>query len=275
MQPHLPNHPTRVQQTQILLVLFFLTYHAAVTDPTALPVNKQTQLANRNILWTSVTSADQSIPLPLDSCCSISLVSANHAIAINTKRPSLQFKILPESIPVSVPDAKSNLSVTATMDVPITWSNGRESIFTMLVVPHLSWPILFGENHLHATKALADHDQPSITFRHPSRQFTVPCSLDNRLTGFTSTTAPASHAPSNNSRDNYQHHVGVTCLLTKTPDPKHGPMQVHLYQSPFYTIGIDYVGPLPQTPSGNKWIITAVCPYSSFLVAIPVLMLPK
>ena len=211
MQPHLPNHPTRVQQTQILLVLFFLTYHAAVTDPTALPVNKQMQLANRNILWTSVTSADQSIPLPLDSCCSISLVSADHAIAITTKRPSLQYKKLPESIPVSVTDAKSNLSVTATMDVPITW------IFTMLVVPHLSWPILFGENLLHASKALVDHDQPSITFRHPSMQFTVPCSLDNPLTGFTSTTAPASHIPSNNSRDNNQPHVGVTCLLTKTP----------------------------------------------------------
>ena len=60
------------------------------------------------------------------------------------------------------------------------------------------------------------------------------------------------------------------CIRFKTPDPKHGPMQVHLYQSPFYTIGIDYVGPLPQTPAGNKWIVTAVCPYSNFLVAIPV-----
>ena len=110
----------------------------AFTDPTALPVNTQTQLANRNILWTSVTSADQSIPLPLDSCCSVSLVSADHATAIITKRPSLQYKKLSESIPVSVDDANSNLSATATVDVPITWSNCRESIFTMLVVPHLS-----------------------------------------------------------------------------------------------------------------------------------------
>jgi len=31
----------------------------------------------------------------------------------------------------------------------------------------------------------------------------------------------------------------------KTPDPKHGPMQVCLYQHPFHTVGIDYVGPLP------------------------------
>lgn len=60
------------------------------------------------------------------------------------------------------------------------------------------------------------------------------------------------------------------CIRFKTPDPQHGPVQVFLYQYPFHTIGIDYVGPLPQTPSGNKWIITAVCPYSNFLVTITV-----
>ena len=38
----------------------------------------------------------------------------------------------------------------------------------MLVVPRLSWPVLFGENHLHSTQALVDHGDPSILFRHPS-----------------------------------------------------------------------------------------------------------
>ena len=36
------------------------------------------------------------------------------------------------------------------------------------------------------------------------------------------------------------------------------------------TLGVDYVGELPSSPSGNKWILTAVCPYSNFLWAIPV-----
>lgn len=160
-----------------------------------------------------MTSADQSITLSLDSYCSVSLVTADHAIAITTNIRSCQNPFLSPSL------MQSQISppLPPWMFPGITWSNGRESIFTMLVVPHLSWPILFGENHLHATKALVDHDQPSITFRHRSMQFTVPCSLDNPLTRFTSTTAPASHAPSNNSRDNYKPHVGVTCLLTKTP----------------------------------------------------------
>ena len=36
------------------------------------------------------------------------------------------------------------------------------------------------------------------------------------------------------------------------------PMQVRLYQHPFHTLGVDYVGELPLSPSGNKWILTAV-----------------
>ena len=47
-------------------------------------------------------------------------------------------------------------------------------------------------------------------------------------------------------------------------------MQICIYDCPFSTIGIDYVGQLPTTPPGNKWILTAVCPYSYFLHAIPV-----
>ena len=43
-----------------------------------------------------------------------------------------------------------------------------------------------------------------------------------------------------------------------------------MYQHPFHTLGVDYVGELPLSPSGNKWILTAVCPYSNFLRAIPV-----
>ena len=56
----------------------------------------------------------------------------------------------------------------------------------------------------------------------------------------------------------------------KTAEQHHGPMQVRLYEHPFHTLGIDYVGELPVSPNGNKWILTAVCPYSNFLRAIPV-----
>ena len=47
-------------------------------------------------------------------------------------------------------------------------------------------------------------------------------------------------------------------------------MQIRIFDHPFNTIGIDYVGQLPSTLSGNNWILTAVCPYSNFLRAIPV-----
>ena len=47
-------------------------------------------------------------------------------------------------------------------------------------------------------------------------------------------------------------------------------MQVHLYERPFHTLGIDFVGKLRKSPNGNKWIMTVVCPYSNFLRVTPV-----
>ena len=47
-------------------------------------------------------------------------------------------------------------------------------------------------------------------------------------------------------------------------------MQIRIFDGPFDTIGIGYVGQVPTSPLGNKWILTAVCPYSNFLGAIPV-----
>ena len=60
------------------------------------------------------------------------------------------------------------------------------------------------------------------------------------------------------------------CIRFKTSDQHHGLMQVKLNEYTFHTLGIDYVGELPVTPNRNKWIFTAVCPYSNFLRAIPV-----
>ena len=138
--------------------------------------NAQGVLQSRHILWAPVSSAGVKLPLPIDSCCSLSLVSQAHADIVIFKRPDLKFENLEEPISVSVADARSKLSAIATMQIPIVWDGGKESIFTMLVVPQLSWPILFVENHLHSTKALVDHVVPSIEFRHPSMQFMIKCS---------------------------------------------------------------------------------------------------
>ena len=48
-------------------------------------------LANKNILWTRVTSAGIPLPLPIDSCCSLSLVSKAHAEVIVKAHPTLKF----------------------------------------------------------------------------------------------------------------------------------------------------------------------------------------
>ena len=60
------------------------------------------------------------------------------------------------------------------------------------------------------------------------------------------------------------------CIKFKTPSQKPGPMNIRLYQYPFHTLGIDLVGELPTSINGNKYILTAVCPFSNFLISVPI-----
>ena len=182
--------PTTQQQT-----IFGLP---AVTNPGG-------TLKERHILWTPIVSAGEKLPLPLDSCCLVSLVSRSHADLVASKHP----QSLEKPVAVSVANAKAQLQAVGTMEIPIQWNNGKETTFQMLVVSGLPWPILFGENHLHSTQALVDHADPSIHFRHPSMSFKIACSLQNPL-------------PEASRHGSYTHAV-ITCILTGAPVSGHSP----------------------------------------------------
>ena len=70
------------------------------------------------------------------------------------------------------------------MQVPIIWENGCPSIFPMLVVPGLAWPILLSRNHLRITKAHTDHSRLKVHFADPPMNFTVTCRNTNPLDAF-------------------------------------------------------------------------------------------
>ena len=114
-------------------------------------------LAYKNILWTHVTSAGIPLPLPTDSCCSLSLVSKAHAEVIVKAHPTLKFTKLFTLLSVSVANSQAQLSAIGSLQVPIIWDNGWTSVFSMPVLPHLAWPILFGQNHLQMIQAHTDH----------------------------------------------------------------------------------------------------------------------
>ena len=99
-------------------------------------------LANRHVLWAPVTSAGVKLPLPLDSCCSLSLVSKTHAELVSQQCPNLCYKKLATPLPVSIASPDSQFQAVGIMQIPITWENGICSTFSMLVVPGLSSPIL-------------------------------------------------------------------------------------------------------------------------------------
>lgn len=75
-------------------------------------------------------------------------------------------------------DTSASLKAVAVQEVPITWLPQKETTHVALVVPNMSWPLLFGENHLSATQALTDHSNKTVTFRHPSMNFTISCNKE-------------------------------------------------------------------------------------------------
>ena len=110
-----------------------------------------------------------------DICCSVSLCSLDYAKRIQEQCPHLSTVKLDQPIPVSVADKDIVLSGIALQDVPIQWSPGKASLHTMLVVPNLSSNILFGNNHLEATRAVTDHKACTVTFNHLQMQFVMKC----------------------------------------------------------------------------------------------------
>ena len=65
------------------------------------------------------------VPLPIDSCCSISLVSKKHADLVSQNCPDLKFTKLATHLSVSVASAESELQALGMMRIPIVWENGE------------------------------------------------------------------------------------------------------------------------------------------------------
>ena len=167
-------------------------------------------------MWAPITSAGVAFPLPLDSCCSLSLVSKAYAELIAQKHPQLTFTKLQSPLPVAVANPSSQLTAIGVMQVLIIWENGRPSIFSMLVVPGLAWLILFGQNHLCRTQAHTNHAALQVYFADPQLNFTVKCCDANPLDAFPSLRNQPSSSVSQGSPSTH-----VTCLLTAMPTPSH------------------------------------------------------
>ena len=98
------------------------------------------------------------------------------------------------------------------MQIPIVWENGHCSIFSMFVVPGLIWPILFGQNHLKQIKAITDHDELTVYFKHPSLHFQIKCVDSNPFAHFPNlSNQTSSSVPSGRAY--------IACLLTGVPPP--------------------------------------------------------
>ena len=180
----------------------------AIASPPSALVVSGVELAAKIILLTRVISAGVFLPLPIDSFCSVSLVSQAHADTVAKDCPHLQFKKFEQPFSISVANPSASLQAVGVMQVPIVW--GKWSTFSMLVVPNLAWPILFGNNHLIATEACMFPSQRRVFFNHSSMKFNVKCEPSNPLQAFPNLGLPSgSHASS----------AQLTCLLTALTSP--------------------------------------------------------
>ena len=140
------------------------------------------------------------------------MVSKTHAELVSQKCPNLSYKKLATPLSVSVASPDSQLQAVGIMQIPVTWENGICSTFSVLVVPGLIWPILFGQNHLRQTKAITDHDGLKVTFNNPSMKFTITCGDSNPLDSVPKLLSQNSTPVSSGS-------ANVVCLLTAVPPP--------------------------------------------------------
>ena len=102
------------------------------------------------------------------------------------------------------------LNAVAFQEAPIAWLPNKETVHAALVVPNMSWPLLFGKNLLAATHILSDHREKTVTLRHPAMNSTISCDK-----------APVSQEP----------HAAVTCLLTRKPNSHAAPTRTTVYRS--------------------------------------------
>jgi len=61
----------------------------------------------------------------------------------------------------------------------------------------------------------------------------------------------------------------LECLKHKSANQQHGLIHPLFYDKPMNVLGIDFVGPFPESTNGNRYILTAGFPFSHFLIAVP------
>ena len=126
----------------------------------------------------------------------------------------------------------SKLSAVCVLQVPITWENDQPSVSPMLVVPDLSWPTLFGQNHLRMTQAQTDHAEQTVHFRDPALGFTI-LNVGIQIHYSHFHLCPSFPVQTGQKPESGEHlftgpGVNVTCLFTAFP-PLHSPSDMSYY----------------------------------------------
>ena len=100
----------------------------------------------------------------------------------------------------------------------------------MLVVRHLAWPLLFGQNHLRMIQAHTDHAGLKVRFDHPSLKFTITGCDENPFVAFPSLANQNSSQPPKTGHSSHSSVLPPTCLLTPLPPPTQPKERITLHR---------------------------------------------
>ena len=133
------EHPASTSPSRSPPPVLWISHHYLLLCLDYLPLPSLNLQRSQKLKYISVTFCGplSSFPLTLDSCCSVSLGCKAQADFIASKRPNLRYCSWEEPISLTPADPKSHLKAVATIEIPFTWENASETIFTMLVVPGL------------------------------------------------------------------------------------------------------------------------------------------
>ena len=133
-------------------------------------------LSDKGILTTDVTCQHLSFELPIAS--GYPAVSETFASELISRNTSLSRLPLTSSLLSTISAANcDSLCPCETIEFPITRNNGQTTHLHMLVIPNLTFSIIFGNNHPKKTRATIDHGNQQIHFKHQGMNFSVSCHL--------------------------------------------------------------------------------------------------
>ena len=170
------GHPATIEDPEIIAML----EHIEINLNNITKIDDVLKgMRGQHIMFLECMSGGRRLDVPMDTGCTLTMVSGRHRDHLRKVEPSTEYHALKTPIPVSNAEEGKSLFAVGLAQVPLSLDGGPVQYYTALVVPGLAWDVLFGQNHLALVRGLTDHAARTITLRMPDEPEVV-CKAPSR-----------------------------------------------------------------------------------------------